>query len=266
MEKAAHQRMLAGKELFAVAGEQHRAAHFSVAFRTEHDAARGNALEAQQIMRNHDDRGPALPAERDGQVVDLLRAHGIEAGGRLVADEQLRIEREGPGEGGALLHATAQLARIFPGMGGQSHGAQLHQHRLVQQLTVAGDLRMMLLEGQRHILRHREALEQRTGLEEHAHLPHELLALAFRKAVDVFAKDVHGARGRLLHTDEDVQQRALPAAGAAEDREDVAGEDIEAHPVEHGGAVGNAFTKSRTTSRGSAGFDGGVGRFISGRG
>src|SRR5438045_5617328 len=99
MEKAAYQRMLAGKELFAVAGDQHRAAHFPVAFRTEEDAARGNALEAQQIMRNHDDGGPALPAERDGEVVDLLRAHGIEAGGWLVADEKLRIEREGPGEG-----------------------------------------------------------------------------------------------------------------------------------------------------------------------
>src|SRR5207302_10874396 len=100
------------------------------------------------------------------------------------------------------------------------------------------DLRMMLLEGQGHILRDREALKQRTGLEEHAYLAHQLLALASRKSVDVFSKDMHGARGRRFHTDEDVQQRALPAAGAAEDGEDVAGENIETHPVEYGGAVG----------------------------
>src|SRR5438309_517319 len=109
MEKAAHQRMLAGKELFAVAGDQYRAAHFSVAFRAEHDAARGDALEAKQVMRDHNHRGSAFPAERDGEVVNLLRAHGIKAGRRLITDEQLRIEREGTGEGGAFLHATAQL-------------------------------------------------------------------------------------------------------------------------------------------------------------
>ena len=77
-------------------------AQFSVAFRTEHNAACGNALEAQKVMRDHNHCGPALPAERDGQVVDLFRAHGIEPGGRLVANEQLRVEREGPGEGGTL--------------------------------------------------------------------------------------------------------------------------------------------------------------------
>src|SRR5262245_27969784 len=96
---------------------------------------------------------------------------------------------------------------------------------------------MMLLEGQGHILRDREALKQRTGLEEHAYLPHQLLALAPRKAVDVFAKNMDGAGGRLLHTDEDVEQGALSAARAAEDREDVAGENIETYPVKHGGAV-----------------------------
>ena len=97
---------------------------------------------------------------------------------------------------------------------------------------------MMLLEWQGHILCDGEALEQRTGLKEHAHLPHEALALALRKAVDVFVKNMHGARGRLLHTDEDVQQRALPAAGAAYDSEHVAGENIETHPVKHGGTIG----------------------------
>src|SRR5437667_6828570 len=109
MEKVANQRMITGKEFFATTGEQHRAAHFSVSFRAEHDAARGDALEAQQVMRDHDYGGPALPAERDGEVINLFRAHGIKAGRRLVADEQLRVEREGTGEGCALLHATAQL-------------------------------------------------------------------------------------------------------------------------------------------------------------
>ena len=100
---------------------------------------------------------------------------------------------------------------------------------------------MTLLEGQGDILRDRETLKQCTGLEKHAHLPHEFLALAFRKAVDVLAKDMHGACGRLLHPDEDVQQSALPTTGATENREDIAKEDIEAHPIEDGSAAREHF-------------------------
>jgi hypothetical protein len=46
MEKAAHQRMFAGKKLVAAAGDQHCASQLSIAFRAEHDAAPGDALEA----------------------------------------------------------------------------------------------------------------------------------------------------------------------------------------------------------------------------
>ena len=51
------------------------------------------------------------------------------------------------------------------------------------------------------------------------------------------AEDMYGAGGGFVHADEDVQQRAFPTAGPAEDGENIPGEDLEAHAVEHVGAV-----------------------------
>ncbi len=237
MEEPPYQRMLAGEKILAAPGEQHRSAERSVPLRAQHDAAGGDTLEAQQVVRDHHHRGAALAAQRDSQVVNLLGAHGIEAGGGLVADKQPWIQCEGAGEGGAFLHAAAELARILPGVGGQSHGTQLHEHGVIEKIAIARDLGMMLLKGQSHILRHRKALKQGARLEKHAYIPHEPLALAPWEAVDVLAEDMHGAGGGFVHANEYVQQGAFPTAGPSEDGENIAGEDIEAHAVEHVGAV-----------------------------
>src|SRR5437867_4974126 len=237
MEEPPYQRMLAGEKILAAPGEQHRAAERSVPLRAQHDAAGGDTLEAQQVVRHYYHCGSAFAAQRDSQVVNLLGAHGIEAGGGLVADKQPWIQCEGAGEGGAFLHAAAELARILLRMGVELHGTQLHEHGVLEKIAVARNLGMMLLKGQGHVFRNGEALKQGARLEKHAHIPHEPLALAPGEAVDVLAEDMHGAGGGFVHADEDVQQGALPTAGPAEDGENIAGEDIEAHVVEHVGAV-----------------------------
>ena len=60
-----------------------------------------------------------------GQVLGL--DGDVEAGGRLVGDEQARLAGDGDGAHDALAHAARELVGILPdalGGGGDSHGCQ----------------------------------------------------------------------------------------------------------------------------------------------
>ena len=62
--------------------------------------------------RHDDDRGAEAVAQLEDQVVEELRADRVEPGRRLVEEQDLRIERHGAGQAGALLHAAADLGRV----------------------------------------------------------------------------------------------------------------------------------------------------------
>ena len=47
----------------------------------------------------------------DDELRDLLRAEGVETGGRLVVEDDFRIQRDRAGEGHALAHAARELGR-----------------------------------------------------------------------------------------------------------------------------------------------------------
>ena len=55
---------------------------------------------------------PKTRAKFEDQVVEPARADRIEAGRRLVEEEDIRIERHGARHAGALEHAAADLGRV----------------------------------------------------------------------------------------------------------------------------------------------------------
>src|SRR5436309_3243288 len=65
--------------------------------------------------------GPALGAERAQDVPELAAVLRVEADGRLIEEEQLRVADEGAGHGQALLLAAGELADVGVGLLGQLH-------------------------------------------------------------------------------------------------------------------------------------------------
>ena len=64
-----------------------------------------------RVVRHDEQRRAALAIEIEEQLVDRLAGRAIEVAGRLVGEEQRRLEHHGAGERDALLLAAGQLAR-----------------------------------------------------------------------------------------------------------------------------------------------------------
>src|SRR5690242_18598153 len=59
----------------------------------EEDAVVADREDARELVGDDDDRGAEAVAQLEDQVVEAARADGIEAGGRLVEEEDLGVER-----------------------------------------------------------------------------------------------------------------------------------------------------------------------------
>ena len=58
------------------------------------------------------------------QIVDVARGDRVEAGGRLVQEEHLRIVEQGPGQTDPLAQPLGQLAADIVGPSGEVDGTQ----------------------------------------------------------------------------------------------------------------------------------------------
>src|SRR6185295_2142069 len=64
-----------------------------------------------QLVGDEDRRHPQAVVQRQDELVELRRAHRIEARRGLVEEEQRRVERERASDAGTLLHAARDLRR-----------------------------------------------------------------------------------------------------------------------------------------------------------
>src|SRR5690242_4561457 len=60
----------------------------------DEDAVAHDRVDARQLVGDDHGRHAEALAEREDELVEVRRGHGIEAGGRLVEEEQRRVERE----------------------------------------------------------------------------------------------------------------------------------------------------------------------------
>ena len=174
----------------------------------------GDAEDALELVRHEDDREPEGLRERQDQLVEIGRHHGIEAGRRLVEEDELGLERERAGDRGALLHAAGEL-------GGELVGGAVEADELQLRARDRGDRVVReigpLLERQRDVLADGQRAEERAGLEHDAERRKTGLEIG-----EAAAGDVDLAADGLLEPDQEAEQRRLAAAAAAEDREHLA--------------------------------------------
>ena len=134
---------------------------------------------AQLVRDDHDGRAEAV-AQLEDQVVEQARADRVEAGGRLVEEEDLGIERHGARQAGALLHAAADLRGIVVLEALQPDQRELERRHLAD---LGGAEVGVLAERQADVLGQRHRAPQRAALVEDADAPQDPLALLRRGLV-----------------------------------------------------------------------------------
>ena len=205
-------------------------------YRTCHDALVeqhgdpvADGIEAVEVVRHHEHAEPqALPQLLD-QLVIMGGADGIEAGRRLVEEHEFRVERQCPGEAGALAHAAGKLRGLLAArisrqadQGDLKRGDGAH-HLLVQSGVLADRHHDVLGDGQRG--------KQRAVLELHAgarlQRPFGLAVQAAR----IDAQHLDLSAPRLVEPDDGAQQHRFAATRTADQSNDLAAEHVEVEMV-----------------------------------
>ena len=174
---------------------------------------------AEGLVVGDDDDGHAeTPAGVLQQLQDRLARVIVQGAGGLVAEKELRVLREGPGDGDALLFAAGELGRKVLRPLFQTH---LFQH-LPRIQGPGRELRRDL-----DVLQRREIRDQVIELEHKAHVvPTVGGELGFIKGRDLLPVDGHAAVGEAIHPAQNVQERGLPGAGFPDDHADLAPLDV----------------------------------------
>ena len=190
----------------------------------EHDAiALGEVVD--RVGGEHDRR---RPVGKLAQVGDQLRARDrVEAGRRLVEEEDVRIGQQLDGDAGALALPAAQRADPDVGVLGQVHGVD----RVTDGVVDLGRARRRREPEPRRVAEH--AFERQVGMDDVV-LGHvaEHAAECPQVGVQVDAVEAHRPRGRRGDAGDRLQQRCLAGAARTDDRDELTGRQRERHGVE----------------------------------
>src|SRR5215475_4184610 len=197
----------------------------------EHGHAVGDLEDLGDLVAHHHRGEAELAVELLDEPVNGIDEDGIEAGGGLVEEADLRLRHEGAGDGLALAHAARDLRGVLV--------PHVHQADLQEFLLhAAGDLRRghlrLLAQRERHVVEHGHGVEEGAPLEDYSiAAPHHLEGGA-PEAGDVRAVHENGARVRPQETQEVLEEHRLAAAAAADDHHDLGRGHLEIDPPEHG--------------------------------
>ena len=165
------------------------------------------------------------------ELGDELRVRRIEAGRRLVEEEQLRPDRERPGDPDALLHAARELRGEEP----QHLGAEADEPEVPR--DALGDLALaearVLAQRVRHVLVDRERVEERRALEDVAHPPPHRQEFLLAEPLDAPAEhpDLPGVRADQAR--DQAEQHRLARTAAAHHDQRLTPHERERHAAEH---------------------------------
>ena len=198
----------------AVAGFDHVAV-------LHHDDLVGERADDAEVVGD-EDVGEAVLRLQAAEELDDLHLHGhVEGGGRLVEDDELRLQDHGAGDGDALALAAGELVRVALGGGGV-------EADLVEDGGDAAGLVAEAVHGEAlgDDLRDRHARGERAVgvLEDHLHVAAERAELGVLPALDVLAEEDDAALGRDEAHDGE-REGGLAGAGLADDAEGLAGAD-----------------------------------------
>ncbi len=182
-----------------------------------------------QVVGDHEHRQVQAVRELPDQFVEGAGADRVQPGGRLVQEQQLRVQRQGPRQAGALDHPAGQLRRLQrAGARGKPREGDLQVGQLAGRPL--GELGV-LVHRRGDVFLDRQVGEQGAGLEQDPPAPLDGVQPAFGGMVDVLAEHLDLAAVRLLEPDEGPQQHRLARAGSAHHAQHLAAPDRQVEPV-----------------------------------
>ena len=159
-----------------------------------------------------------LGVEVDEELVDVRRADRVQAGVRLVDEEDLRVEDEGPGEAGALAHPAGDLAGQLVLGAGETDELHLLAHD-------GGDLGLalagVLAQREGDVVEEAHRAEEGAVLEEHPEELADLVEVVSAELDDVAAVDDDRAGVGADQADQGLEEDRLAGAGRAEHHRDL---------------------------------------------
>src|ERR1043165_1072892 len=182
------------------------------------------------VVRDDDGRHVQLRLQVDDHLVDLLRGDRVEAGGRLVVEDHLRLEHDGAGQADALAHAAGKVDRQEVLGVRQVDELELLTHGA---LDLPFRHLRMLAQRKGDVLEDGHGVEECAALEEHPEFLAHAIQLFLGEIGDVLFLDDDASRVRRLEAEHVPQSDGFSGAGAAEDDEDFAAEDGEARAAQH---------------------------------
>ena len=182
-------------------------------------------LHHAHLVGNDDHRQTQLLMDAADQLQNGAGGVGIQGAGGLVAEQDLGVCGQGPGDGDPLLLPAGELGRV-----GRSLVRQPHQ---LQQLHGApiglGPGNPGQIQGKAHVFQAAALHQQMEALEDHGDLPAQLPELPVRQAFQPDPVDLHAAGAGPLQQVDAANQGALSGAAHADDPEDISVRDLERH-------------------------------------
>ena len=138
--------------------------------RVEHPDPRAHLADHAEVVADEQHGGMELGLESGDEVEHLGLDRGVEAGGRLVEDQERRVDAECHGDHDALLHAAGELVRVALHDRGRVGDLHLAQHRERALLRLAAT-RAARREDLRQLLAHADGWIERRArvLVDHRH-------------------------------------------------------------------------------------------------
>src|SRR5260221_3532113 len=192
----------------------------------QHGDALADGEERGEVVRDDDDGDAEAGVQPRDELVDAARGEGIEVRGRLVEEEDARVERQRARERRALHHAAGKLVGKLDAAFGR-HARELELHRR-DRLALLGSEAGVLSQRQDRVLRHRERREERALLEEDAD---ERSLFRVADLLDGLALDRHLAGVGPVQPGEGFQQHRFARSRTARNAEDFAAHDVEVQLV-----------------------------------
>ena len=175
----------------------------------DEDDAVGDLARKAHLMGD-DQHGDAGVGQLLHQFQDLADHFGVQRGGGLIEEDDVRVHGQGAGNGDALLLAAGQALGVGVGLVGQADAGQQLFSALVRFLLV---LQLQQGGGQAEVLLDRQVREEVEVLEHHPHLLADGINVA---VIDLDALKLDGAAGGDLQPIQAAQEGRLAAAGRAD--------------------------------------------------
>ena len=187
----------------------------------------------RQVVGDEQVRQPQLRLQVHQQVEHLRLNRNVERRHRLVADQQIGLERQSPGDADPLALTAGELVRVAIGHRRQQ-ADQVEQFRDPLPEAAATPRHAVDLERFADDLPHPHPRIERPEriLEDHLHPPAKRPQPALACLRDVLAVEDDAAGRRLQHAQDRHRRRRLAAAAFPHQAEGLTAPEIERHPVD----------------------------------